>query len=178
MLGRPRGHLLIGGDQCTGGATSARSTQANRSRLTRASPAVAESVVAMGLKYATVTGVARDDLADGGAWLYAQTCREIHAAIPAAAWSCSSRLQRRAGRLAQVFDAAPEVLATTSRLCADLPAVRPGFRYARSLEVLRAAHEAAPHGLVTKSNLILGLGEERHEITEAMRDLRAAGVTC
>jgi lipoic acid synthetase len=50
--------------------------------------------------------------------------------------------------------------------------IRPGFRYPRSLEVLRAAREA---GLVTKSNLILGMGEERHEITEAMRDLRSAG---
>jgi lipoic acid synthetase len=131
----------------------------------------------MGLKYATVTGVARDDLADGGAWLYAQTCREIHAAIP----GCGVELlipdfNAEPGRLAQVFDAAPEVLAhnieTVPRI---FRRIRPGFRYARSLEVLRAAHEAAPHGLVTKSNLILGLGEERHEITEAMRDLRAAG---
>ena len=77
------------------------------------------------------------------------------------------------GRLAQVFDAAPEVLAhnieTVPRI---FRRIRPGFRYPRSLEVLRAAREAR---LVTKSNLILGLGEERNEITEAMKDLRAVG---
>jgi lipoic acid synthetase len=131
----------------------------------------------MGLKYATVTGVARDDLADGGAWLYAQTCREIHAAIP----GCGVELlipdfNAEPDRLAQIFDAAPEVLGhnieTVPRI---FRRIRPGFRYARSLEVLRAAREAGPRGLVTKSNLILGLGEERHEITETMRDLRAVG---
>jgi lipoic acid synthetase len=121
-----------------------------------------------------VTGVARDDLADGGAWLYAQTCREIHAAIP----GCGVELlipdfNAEPGRLAEVFGARPEVLAhnieTVPRI---FRSIRPGFRYARSLDVLRAARA---EGLVTKSNLILGLGEERHEITEAMRDLRAAG---
>ena len=135
---------------------------------------VAESVAAMGLKYATVTGVARDDLADGGAWLYAQVCREIHAAVA----GCGVELlipdfNAVPARLAQVFGARPEVLAhnieTVPRIFRQ---IRPGFRYARSLEVLRAAREA---GLVTKSNLILGLGEERHEITGAMADLRAAG---
>jgi lipoic acid synthetase len=77
------------------------------------------------------------------------------------------------GRLAQVFDAAPEVLAhnieTVPRI---FRRIRPGFRYARSLDVLRATRDA---GLVTKSNLILGLGEERAEITGAMTDLRSAG---
>ena len=77
------------------------------------------------------------------------------------------------GRLAQIFDAAPEVLAhnieTVPRI---FRRIRPGFRYARSLDVLRAARDA---GLVTKSNLILGLGEERAEITGAMADLRSAG---
>ena len=135
---------------------------------------MAESVAAMGLKYATVTGVARDDLTDGGAWLYAQVCREIHAAVP----GCGVELlipdfNAEPGRLAEVFSAEPEVLAhnieTVPRI---FRRIRPGFRYSRSLDVLRAAREAQ---LVTKSNLILGLGEERHEITEAMRDLRAVG---
>src|SRR3984885_15677451 len=128
----------------------------------------------MGLAYATVTGVARDDLDDGGAWLYAQTCREIHAAVP----GCGVELlipdfNAHNDRLQLVFSARPEVLAhnieTVPRI---FRRIRPGFRYARSLEVLRAARDA---GLVTKSNLILGLGEERDEITEAMRDLREAG---
>jgi len=128
----------------------------------------------MGLKYATVTGVTRDDLPDGGAWLYAQTCREIHAAVP----GCKVELltpdfDGKADQLAEVFSARPEVFAhnleTVPRV---FRRIRPGFRYERSLEVLAAAHEA---GLVTKSNLILGLGEERAEIAPAMRELRAAG---
>ena len=128
----------------------------------------------MGLRYATVTGVARDDLPDGGAWLYAQTAREIHAAVP----GCGVELlipdfNADPAQLAEVFGAAPEVLAhnieTVPRI---FRRIRPGFRYERSLEVLRAAREA---GLVTKSNLILGMGEERDEIIAAMRDLRAAG---
>jgi lipoic acid synthetase len=128
----------------------------------------------MGLRYATVTGVARDDLPDGGAWLYAQTCAEIHAAVP----GCGVELlipdfNADPARLGVVFAARPEVLAhnieTVPRI---FRRIRPGFRYSRSLDVLQAAREAH---LVTKSNLILGLGEERHEITEAMRDLRSVG---
>ncbi len=128
----------------------------------------------MGLRYATVTGVARDDLPDGGAWLYAQTAREIHEAVP----GCGVELlipdfNAASDRLAEVFGARPEVLAhnieTVPRI---FKRIRPGFRYERSLQVITQAREA---GLVTKSNLILGLGEERHEITQAMADLHAAG---
>ena len=167
--------FLIGGDQCTRRCDFCQIDTGKPLPLDEGEPRrVAESVAAMGLKYATVTGVARDDLADGGAWLYAQTCREIHAVIP----GCGVELlipdfNAEPDRLAQVFDARPEVLAhnieTVPRI---FRRIRPGFRYPRSLDVLRAAREA---GLVTKSNLILGLGEERHEVTEAMKDLRAAG---
>jgi lipoyl synthase len=128
----------------------------------------------MGLRYATVTGVARDDQPDGGAWLYAQTCREIHAAVP----GCGVELlvpdfNGDPAQLAEVFSARPEVFAhnieTVPRI---FRRIRPGFRYKRSLAVLRAAHQA---GFVTKSNLILGLGESREEIAPTMADLRAAG---
>jgi lipoic acid synthetase len=128
----------------------------------------------MGLRYATVTGVARDDLPDGGAWLYAQTCVEIHAAVP----GCGVELlipdfNADPVRLGEVFAARPEVLAhnieTVPRI---FRRIRPGFRYGRSLDVLDRARSA---GLVTKSNLILGLGEEPAEISQAMADLRAAG---
>ena len=128
----------------------------------------------MGLRYATVTGVARDDLADGGAWLYGQTCRRDPQAVP----GCGVELlipdfNADPEQLAEVFAARPEVLAhnieTVPRI---FRRIRPGFRYERSLEVLRLAREA---GLVTKSNLILGLGEERDEVSAAMADLRAAG---
>ncbi|MBV9446847.1 MAG: lipoyl synthase [Streptosporangiaceae bacterium] len=165
--------FLIGGDQCTRRCDFCQIETGKPAPLDRGEPRrVAESVATMGLRYATVTGVARDDLPDGGAWLYAQTCVEIHEVIP----GCGVELlipdfNAAPERLATVFEARPEVLAhnieTVPRI---FRRIRPGFRYERSLDVLRAAHDA---GLVTKSNLILGLGEERHEITEAMAGLRA-----
>jgi lipoic acid synthetase len=167
--------FLIGGDQCTRRCDFCQIDTGKPGPLDTDEPRrVAESVATMGLAYATVTGVARDDLADGGAWLYAQTCREIHAAVP----GCGVELlipdfNAEPDRLAEVFGARPEVLAhnveTVPRI---FRRIRPGFRYGRSLEVLTQAREA---GLVTKSNLILGLGEERDEISEAMADLHAAG---
>jgi lipoic acid synthetase len=167
--------FLIGGDQCTRRCDFCQIDTGKPGPLDAGEPRrVAQSVAAMGLRYATVTGVARDDLEDGGAWLYAQTCREIHAAVP----GCGVELlipdfNAVPGRLAAVFAARPEVLAhnieTVPRI---FRRIRPGFRYGRSLDVLLEARSA---GLVTKSNLILGLGEERDEITAAMRDLRSAG---
>jgi len=167
--------FLIGGDQCTRRCDFCQIATGKPGPLDTDEPRrVAESVATMGLRYATVTGVARDDLPDGGAWLYAQTCREIHQAIP----GCGVELlipdfNAHPGQLAEVFSAAPEVLAhnieTVPRI---FRRIRPGFRYERSLEVLRQARD---YGLVTKSNLILGMGEEREEIIEALRDLRGAG---
>jgi lipoic acid synthetase len=167
--------FLIGGDQCTRRCDFCQIDTGKPAALDTGEPRrVGESVAAMGLRYATVTGVARDDLPDGGAWLYARTCEQIHAAVP----GCGVELlipdfNADTERLARVFAAAPEVLAhnieTVPRI---FKRIRPGFRYPRSLEVIRLAHEA---GLVTKSNLILGLGEERDEVESAMTDLRAAG---
>jgi lipoic acid synthetase len=167
--------FLIGGDQCTRRCDFCQIDTGKPAPLDADEPRrVAESVAAMGLRYATITGVARDDLADGGAWLYAQTVREIHLAVP----GCGVELlapdfNGDPALLASVFDAAPEVFAhnleTVPRL---FKRIRPGFRYERSLDVLRAGHEA---GLVTKSNLILGMGESREEIVPALADLRAAG---
>ena len=135
---------------------------------------VAESVAAMGLMYATVTGVARDDLDDGGAWLYAETVRQIHAALPGIGVELLiPDFNGTPHLLAEVFDSRPEVLAhnveTVPRI---FKSIRPGFRYDRSLAVITAAREA---GLVTKSNLILGMGEEREEISQALQDLHDAG---
>jgi lipoic acid synthetase len=167
--------FLIGGDQCTRRCDFCQIATGKPGPLDVDEPRrVAESVAAMGLRYATVTGVARDDLADGGAWLYGRTCREIHQVVP----GCGVELlipdfnaDRR--QLAEVFAASPEVLAhnieTVPRI---FRRIRPGFRYERSLDVLTRARDA---GLVTKSNLILGIGEERDEISQAMTDLRAAG---
>jgi lipoyl synthase len=167
--------FLIGGDQCTRRCDFCQIATGKPAPLDTDEPRrVAGSVAAMGLRYATVTGVARDDLADGGAWLYGQTCREIHRAVP----GCGVELlipdfNADPQQLAEVFAAAPEVLGhnieTVPRI---FRRIRPGFRYERSLEVLRLARDA---GLVTKSNLILGMGEQRQEISAALADLRAAG---
>jgi lipoic acid synthetase len=167
--------FLIGGDQCTRRCDFCQIATGRPLPVDTGEPGrVAESVATMGLRYATVTGVARDDLPDGGAWLYAQTAREIHRVVP----GCGVELlipdfNAEPAQLAEVFSAAPEVLAhnieTVPRI---FRRIRPGFRYERSLDVLRSARTA---GLVTKSNLILGMGEEHDEVLAAMADLREAG---
>ncbi|GAA4230036.1 lipoyl synthase [Actinomadura meridiana] len=167
--------FLIGGDQCTRRCDFCQIDTGKPAELDRDEPRrVAESVATMGLKYATVTGVARDDLDDGGAWLYAETVRRIHAAVP----GCGVELlipdfNADPEQLAEVFSSRPEVLAhnveTVPRI---FKRIRPGFRYERSLDVITRARE---DGLVTKSNLILGMGETREEVSQALRDLHAAG---
>lgn len=167
--------FLIGGSACTRRCDFCQIDTGRPEPLDRDEPRrVAESVAAMGLRYATVTGVARDDLDDGGAWLYATTVRAIHAQVP----GCGVELlipdfSGRAEPLAEVFAAAPQVLAhnveTVPRL---LRTIRPAFTYRRSLGVISAARAA---GLVTKSNLILGLGETRAEVEDTLVDLREAG---
>lgn len=167
--------FLIGGDQCTRRCDFCQIDTGKPAAFDRDEPRrVAESVATMGLKYATVTGVARDDLEDGGAWLYAETVRRIHAAVP----GCGVELlipdfNAVPEQLAEVFSSRPEVLAhnveTVPRI---FKRIRPGFRYERSLEVITKARE---DGLVTKSNLILGMGETREEVSAALRDLHEAG---
>ncbi|MEY9894820.1 lipoic acid synthetase [Catenulispora sp. MAP5-51] len=167
--------FLIGGEQCTRRCDFCQIDTGRPAELDRDEPRrVAESVAAMGLRYATVTGVARDDLPDGGAWLYAETVRQIHALNPGT--GVENLIPDFNGDpevLAQVFESRPEVLAhnleTVPRV---FKRIRPGFRYERSLGVLSAARES---GLVTKSNLILGMGETRPEISAALQDLRDTG---
>ncbi len=167
--------FLIGGDQCTRRCDFCNIDTGKPAAYDVDEPRrVAESVATMGLRYATVTGVARDDLPDGGAWLYAETVRQIHAAMPGIGVELLiPDFDADPDQLAEVFSSRPEVLAhnieTVPRI---FRRIRPGFRYERSLDVIRQARAA---GLVTKSNLILGMGEERAEVTEALQDLHAAG---
>ena len=167
--------FLIGGDQCTRRCDFCQIDTGKPAALDRDEPRrVAESVQAMGLRYATITGVARDDLPDGGAWLYAETVRQIHAVNPGTGVELLiPDFNAVPAQLAEVFDSRPEVLAhnveTVPRI---FKRIRPAFGYNRSLEVLTRAREA---GLVTKSNLILGMGEEIPEVHQALRDLHAAG---
>jgi len=128
----------------------------------------------MGLRYATVTGVARDDLRDEGAWLHAETVRAIHAASPGTGVELlATDFSGNPDLLAEVFESRPEVFAhnveTVPRI---FKRIRPAFRYERSLGVLTQGHAA---GLITKSNLILGMGETRAEVSQALRDLYDAG---
>jgi lipoic acid synthetase len=167
--------FLIGGDQCTRRCDFCQIDTGKPAEFDADEPRrVAESVATMGLRYATITGVARDDLPDGGAWLYAETVRQIHALLR----GCGVELlipdfNGDPAQLDEVFSARPEVLAhnveTVPRI---FKRIRPAFRYERSLDVLTQARTA---GLVTKSNLILGLGEERSEVSQALKDLHAAG---
>ena len=167
--------FLIGGDECTRRCDFCQIHTGRPAPLDRDEPRrVAESVATMGLRYATVTGVARDDLADEGAWLYAETVRAIHRFSPGTGVEILvPDFSGRPELLGQVFDAAPQVFAhnleTVPRI---FKRIRPAFRYERSLDVLTQGRAA---GMVTKSNLILGMGETREEISAALVDLHAAG---
>jgi lipoic acid synthetase len=167
--------FLIGGDQCTRRCDFCQIDTGRPEPLDRDEPRrVAESVQAMGLRYATVTGVARDDLDDEGAWLYAETVRAIHRLNPGTGVEIlTPDFSARSELLQQVFDAEPEVFAhnveTVPRI---FKRIRPAFRYDRSLDVLSMGRAA---GMVTKSNLILGMGETREEVSQALVDLHEAG---
>ncbi|RJQ72358.1 lipoyl synthase [Pseudonocardiaceae bacterium YIM PH 21723] len=167
--------FLIGGEQCTRRCDFCQIDTGKPSDLDRDEPRrVAESVQAMGLRYSTVTGVARDDLPDGGAWLYAETVNQIHTLNPGTGVELLiPDFNAVPEQLAEVFESRPEVLAhnveTVPRI---FKRIRPAFRYERSLEVITRARE---FGLVTKSNLILGMGETPEEVTEALQDLHNAG---
>jgi len=167
--------FLIGGDQCTRRCDFCQIDTGKPAALDRDEPRrVAGSVQAMGLRYSTVTGVARDDQPDGGAWLYAETVHQIHALNPGTGVELLiPDFNGDDAQLAEVFGSAPEVLAhNLESVPRVFKRIRPGFRYERSLEVITGARDA---GLVTKSNLILGMGEEPDEVAAAMADLHAAG---
>ena len=167
--------FLIGGDQCTRRCDFCQIDTGKPAPLDRDEPRrVGESVKTMGLRYATVTGVARDDLEDEGAWLYAETIRQVHELNP----GCGVEIlvpdfHGRPELLQQVFDAKPEVFAhnleTVPRI---FKRIRPAFTYDGSLNVISQARAA---GLITKSNLILGMGETLDEVEQALQDLHEAG---
>jgi lipoic acid synthetase len=167
--------FLIGGEQCTRRCDFCQIDTGKPADLDRDEPRrVAESVATMGLRYATITGVARDDLPDGGAWLYAETIRQVHALNPGTGVEILfPDFNAIPEQVNQVIDAAPQVFAhnveTVPRI---FKRIRPAFRYQRSLDVITMGRDA---GLVTKSNLILGMGETREEVSEALRDLHEAG---
>ncbi len=167
--------FLIGGERCTRRCDFCNIDTGKPEPLDRDEPRrVAESVQSMGLKYATITGVTRDDLEDEGAWLYAETIRKVHELNPGTGVEMlAPDFSGNPIFLNEVFETRPEVFAhnleTVPRI---FKRIRPAFTYERSLNVITQARE---FGLITKSNLILGLGETREEISQALVDLQAAG---
>ena len=167
--------FLIGGDKCTRRCDFCNIDTGKPDALDREEPRkVAESVRAMGLKYATITGVTRDDLPDEGAWLYAETIRKVHELNPGTGVEMlAPDFHAKAHLLNEIFETRPEVFAhnleTVPRI---FKRIRPAFTYEKSLTVISMARD---FGLVTKSNLILGLGETREEVTQALVDLHDAG---
>jgi lipoic acid synthetase len=167
--------FLIGGSQCTRRCDFCQIDTGKPVAFDPDEPRrVAVSVRQMQLRYATVTGVARDDLPDEGAWLYAETIKQIHKKSPGTGVEILvPDFSGNALLLKKVFDAKPEVFAhnveTVPRIFKE---IRPAFSYERSLDVITQARN---YGLVTKSNLILGMGETMEEISQAMRDLHDAG---
>lgn len=138
---------------------------------------VAEAVAELGLEHVVITSVNRDDLPDGGARIFAETIREIRRRLPA----CSVEVlvpdfKGDEDALATVLEAKPAIfghnLETVERLH---PFVRPGGRYWRSISFLGVAKRLEP-AVLTKTGIILGMGEEAHEVRQAMADLREAGV--
>lgn len=167
--------FLIGGSQCTRRCDFCQIDTGKPTPLDTDEPRrVAESVAAMELRYSTITGVARDDLDDGGAWLYAETVRRIHGLGQGTGVELLiPDFNSKDDQLAEVFSSRPEVLAhnveTVPRI---FKSIRPAFTFDRSLSVIT---KARGDGLVTKSNLILGMGETYEEVVEALQALHDAG---
>ena len=167
--------FLIGGDRCTRRCDFCNIDTGKPLPIDREEPRkVAESVKSMGLRYATITGVTRDDLEDEGSWLYAETIRVVHELNPGTGVEMlAPDFNAKPELLNPIFETRPEVFAhnleTVPRIFKQ---IRPAFTYEKSLKVIGMAQD---FGLITKSNLILGLGETRVEISQALVDLHNAG---
>jgi lipoic acid synthetase len=137
---------------------------------------IAEAAAQMGLRFVVLTGVARDDLPDGGAAIWAETVRQVRRAVPGAGVEVlPSDFKGGEADIATVLESRPDVFAHNLETVRRLHGrIRPAFGYDRSIDVLRIAKRIRPDQ-VTKSNLILGMGERRDEVPQAMRDLVDAG---
>lgn len=169
--------VMIGGNLCTRRCGFCDVATGRPEPLDPGEPhRVAEAIAALGLRFAVITAVARDDVKDGGAGHFAATLRAIHELAPA----CKVEVlipdfRGSEGALATVLDAGPDVLnhnvETVERLQRR---VRPQARYDRSLGVLAASRRLRPD-IPTKTGVMLGLGEEREEVRRTLADIRAQG---
>ena len=167
--------FMILGDICTRACSYCAVTTGTPLTLDLGEPVrLAETVERMGLEYAVITSVNRDELADGGAFIFAECIRQIHKRLP----NCKVEtlipdFEGNWDALERVMEAGPETLnhniETVRRVFSR---VRPKGGYDQSLELLKRAKQFAPHG-VTKSGMMVGLGETRDEIAVTMADLRA-----
>lgn len=170
--------FMILGDVCTRACKYCGVAHGLPATLDEGEPArVADTVSAMELEHVVITSVNRDELPDGGAGIYSETIRQIHERVP----GCSVEVlvpdfKGEEDALRKVVEARPEILGHNLETVARLhPEVRPGGRYWRSISLLGAAKRMDPHTL-TKTGIILGMGEGPQEIREAMADVREAGV--
>ena len=171
--------FLIGGDHCTRACPFCQIHSGKPEGYDTDEPRrVAHAIGRMGLRFAVITGVARDDLDDGGAWLFAESVRQVRALLP----TCGVEVlipdfRGQPEALRQVTEVEPDVLGHNVETVPRLyKRIRPGFTYAGSLELLARSRAWLPQGCATKSNLILGMGEERDEVLQTMADLRSVGV--
>jgi lipoic acid synthetase len=171
--------FMILGDVCTRACTYCAVAHGRPATLDIDEPRrVGEAVEKMALKYAVITSVDRDDQADGGAGIFAETIREIKRRLP----DCRVEVlipdfKGEAGPLEIVLAARPDVLNHNTETVPRLyRAVRSGGRYSRTLELLDRARHIAPE-IPTKTGMMMGLGEEHDEVVEVFKDLRKVGVS-
>src|SRR5436309_1111939 len=169
--------FLILGDRCTRRCGFCDVMTARPAPVDEDEPRrIAKAVQAMGLRYVVLTGVARDDLPDGGAGIWAACVRAVREAVPGCGVEVlPSDFAGGEDDIATVIAAEPDVFAHNLETVRRLHGrIRPAFGYDRSLDVLRIARRVRT-GQVTKSNLILGMGERPEEVREAMADIRNTG---
>jgi lipoic acid synthetase len=170
--------FMIMGEICTRACAFCNVTTGIPNALDSGEPArVADAVKTMGLSHVVVTSVDRDDLADGGARHFAEVIAAIRAATPATTVEVlTPDFLRKEGALEIVVAARPDVFNhNLETVPSHYLAVRPGARYFHSLRLLQRVKELDP-AMFTKSGIMVGLGEERHEVLQVMDDLRSAEV--
>ena len=170
--------FMILGDVCTRNCAYCAVAHGRPPKYDIAEPhRVAQAIAEMGLQHAVITSVDRDDLPDFGAWVFAETIRQIHERIP----GCSVEVlvpdfQGNEDSIRTVLEAGPEIYNHNTETVPRLyKKARPGGRYPRVMEIFRYAKRTAPD-IPTKTGMILGMGETIEEVVAVMRDLRAVDV--